>query len=145
MTAEWDHRFLDLAKMVAGWSKDPSTKTGAVIVANDKRVISMGYNGFPRGIDDDTRLDIRELKYKIIVHCERNAMLFARQPLDGCILYTWPFISCSVCAGMVIQAGITRHVAPVSTHPRFGEDTQLSRELFREAGVVVDLLVREDA
>lgn len=140
MSLLWDERFLALAKLIASWSKDPSTKTGAVIVAPDKRIISVGFNGFPRRIADDSRLENRELKYQLIIHCERNALLFTKEPLHNCILYTWPFISCSVCAAMIIQSGITRHVAPKSTHPRFGEATQLSLALFAEAGVQVDLL-----
>ena len=119
MENHWDRRFLALAEHVAQWSKDPSTKTGAVIVDEDNRVISIGYNGLPRGvIDSAERLQNRELKYKTIVHCERNALLFARSSVKGCKLYTWPFMSCSVCAGMVINAGIVEVIAPLSDNPR---------------------------
>src|SRR3989344_2191240 len=83
-TEKWDRRFLALAEHVAQWSKDPSTKTGAVIVDPNNRVVSLGYNGFPRGVNDlPERLSNRELKYKIIVHCERNALLFARESVRG--------------------------------------------------------------
>lgn len=135
---KWDRRFLELAEHIASWSKDPSTQTGAVIVAPDRRIVSVGFNGLPRGVRDTTaRLYDRELKYKIIVHCERNAMLFARESLHGCTLYTWPLMSCSVCAAMVIQTGITRHVAPYSDNPRWQESFALTRELMREAGVKI--------
>jgi dCMP deaminase len=138
---KWDGRFLALAQHIAQWSKDPSTKTGAVIVDPDFRVVSVGYNGLPRGVaDTPERLENREVKYKIIVHCERNALLFAHGPVKGCTLYTWPFMSCSVCASMVIQAGIRRAVAPSSDNPRWVEDFKLSRELFSEAGVELFLL-----
>src|SRR5690242_18395881 len=101
---KWDRRFLDLAKFVAQWSKDPSTKTGAVITRG-REVVSVGYNGFPRDVEDaPERYNDRELKYKLIVHCERNALLFAKQDLSGCTLYTYPFMSCTPCAGMVIQS-----------------------------------------
>src|SRR4051812_38103493 len=94
---KWDMRFLELAAHVAGWSKDPSTKTGAVITDTRGSVISMGFNGFPMGVADTIdRLNDRETKYQMIVHCERNAIIFAQRDLSGCTLYTWPFMSCSV-------------------------------------------------
>lgn len=141
---KWDLRFLDLAKFISSWSKDPSTKTGAVIIDSDNRIISVGYNGFPKGVDDsEERYNNRELKYKIVVHCERNALLFANRNCKYCTLYTWPFMSCSVCASMVIQSGITRCVAPEipdSLKERWREDTELSTQLFKEAGVQLVLL-----
>jgi dCMP deaminase len=136
----WDSRFLDLARLVATWSKDPSTQTGAVITDWRHRLISVGYNGFARGVDDCAeRYANRETKYKMIVHCERNAILFAQRPLDGCTLYTWPFMSCAACAAMVIQAGIKRCVAPVlpagDLFDRWSADFLLARLMFDEAGV----------
>lgn len=110
---DWDRRFIEMAKLVASWSKDPSTQTGAVIVDPRRRVVSVGYNGFARGVEDTPeRYADRETKYKLIVHCERNALLFAGRDLKGCTLYTWPFMSCATCAAVVIQSGITRCVAP---------------------------------
>lgn len=141
---KWDVRFLALAEHVAGWSKDPSTQTGAVVVDADRRVVSVGFNGLARGVDDDpARYADRDTKYKLIVHCERNAILFARRDLTGCTLYTWPFMSCSVCAGMVIQSGITRVVAPelaADKRERWAADMALAETQFREAGVTVVLL-----
>jgi dCMP deaminase len=143
-TAKWDRRYLDLAKLVASWSKDPSTQTGAVIVDPLGRVVSVGYNGFAVGVDDDPeRYANRELKYKMIVHCERNAMLFAGRDLAGFTLYTYPFMSCSVCAGMVIQSGIKRCVAPhipEDKKERWSDDMKLSAQMFFEAGVELDLV-----
>lgn len=134
--AKWDRRFLELAKFISSWSKDPSTQVGTVIVAPDKRIVSTGFNGLPRGVHDShERLHNRELKYKLIVHGERNAMLFAREPLTGCTLYTWPFMPCAACASMVIQSGIKTVVAPHFDSTRWNEDFDLSRELFREARV----------
>lgn len=141
---KWDKRFVELARHVATWSKDPSTQTGAVIVDPNLRIISTGYNGFPVGVQDlPERYANRELKYKMIVHCERNALLFAREALHGCCLYTWPFMSCSVCAAMVIQSGITRCVAPeIPEHlkERWAEDMALSNQMFEEAGVEVKIM-----
>lgn len=138
---KWDRRFLELAEHISCWSKDPSTKVGAVITDQKNRVVSVGYNGLPMGVEDtDERLNNRDLKYKMIVHGERNAMLFAGRPLDDCTLFTWPFMPCSVCASMVIQAGITRVVAPFSENPRWVEDFKLTEQLFVEAGVNLLLL-----
>lgn len=111
---ERDRHFLKLAQLVAEPSKDPSTKTGAVIVDDGGRIVSTGYNGFPRDMPDDAALYAdREQKYSRIVHCEMNALIFAREPLRGCTLYTWPFMSCDRCVVHMLQAGIRRFVAPV--------------------------------
>ena len=71
---KWDANFLTLANTVSMFSKDTSTKVGAVIVDDDNRVVSIGYNGFPKGVKDDHRLDNRELKYEMIVHAEANGV-----------------------------------------------------------------------
>src|SRR5947209_6370685 len=84
---KWHRRFLGLAEYVSQWSKDVSTKVGAVILDSDKRVVSLGYNGFARGVMDTAeRLNCRDLKYKMIVHAERNAIIFARQDLRKCTI-----------------------------------------------------------
>lgn len=139
---KWDLRYLGDAKRYAEKnSKDPSTKTGAVIVTAKGNPVSWGYNGLPRGVrDTEERLNNRDLKYKMIVHCERNAMIFAQRDLSGCTLYTWPFMSCAPCAGMMIQAGITRCVAPLNDNPRWQADFSLTQEMFNEAGVKLDLI-----
>lgn len=136
---KWDRRFLEMAKLVASWSKDPSTQTGAVIVRPDRTIASVGYNGFPRGCNDSSLLYAdREKKYSRIVHCEMNAILSAREPLHGYTLYTTPFCSCDRCAVHVIQAGITRCVAPVlplHLHERWLESVKVTKEIFSEANV----------
>ncbi len=67
--ADWNKRFLDLAEHVASWSKDPSTKVGAVVVDEKKRVVSLGYNGFPRGVlDIDSRYNDRDTKHLFVAH-----------------------------------------------------------------------------
>lgn len=138
---KWDIRYLDLAKMVSTWSKDPSTQTGAVIVSPRFGVVSLGYNGLPQFVNDkDERYSNREIKYKMIVHCERNAIIFAQKNLIGCTLYTYPFMSCAPCAGMVIQAGIVRCVAPINNNPRWNEDFELTKQMFEEANVTLDLI-----
>lgn len=138
---KWHVRFLLLAQQVALWSKDPSTKTGAVIVRPDRTVVSVGYNGFPRGMIDDPRdYENRELKYKKIVHCEMNAVLSAHSDVRGCTLYTHPFLSCERCAVHMIQAGIARAVGPVlpeHLRERWEGSLALTKEWFEEAGVEV--------
>jgi len=132
---KWDLRFLEMARSAAGWSKDPSTKVGAIIVDDDKRVISVGYNGFPKGVTDDERLDDREEKYKMIVHAERNALLFANKDVKNCSIYTYPFMPCSVCAGMIIQAGIKRVVTVENNNSRWQKDFVVSRQMFKESEI----------
>lgn len=136
MATDWNKWFLGLAQYISTASKDPSTKVGAVIVDNDRRVVSVGYNGFPRGVKDtEERLNNRELKYAIIVHAERNALIFARGSIKGCTIYTYPMMPCSVCASMIIQSGIKKVVAPKTDNPRWIEQIELSLVLFRESGV----------
>ena len=139
-TTKWDKRFLELAKLVGSWSKDPSTQVGAVIVDENNRIVSVGYNGFPRGIEDNERLLNREEKYDIIVHAEVNALMFANKPVEKCTLYTWPFQPCSRCAGLIIQSGIKRVVSVVHSDERWKKNFTLARQLFHESGVTMDLI-----
>src|SRR5271166_5855588 len=113
---KWDIRFLQLARHVSTWSKDPSTQTGAVIVRPNRSVASVGFNGFPQKMNDSPELySNRDEKYSRIVHCEMNALEFAQEQTDGYTLYTYPFISCDRCFVHMAQAGITRFVAPCAT------------------------------
>lgn len=136
---KWDYRFLKLAQHVAMWSKDPSTKTGSVIVRPDRTIASLGFNGFPRGIaDKDFLLNDRPEKYKRVIHCELNEILSSRERLDGYILYNWPGQSCSRCAVHIIQAGIVKVVAPANSFEvmeHWKEEMELAESLFKEAGV----------
>lgn len=133
---KWDMRYLNLARLVAGWSKDPSTKCGAVIVDVDNHIVSVGFNGLPRGVrDSESRLTNRHTKYHMIVHAERNAMLFANQSLKACTVYTWPFQACSECTSMLIQAGIHRHVSVRSGNDRWAESWGYAIDMMREADV----------
>lgn len=112
----WDTYFLKICEISASKSKDPSTKVGSVIVRPDNTIVSVGYNGFPRGVEDTPqRLNDRELKYSLVVHAEMNAILSARESLSGCSLYVWPFMPCDRCFVHVIQTGIRRVVYPRAT------------------------------
>tara|TARA_Y100000817_G_scaffold284293_1_gene250774 strand:- start:753 stop:1190 length:438 start_codon:yes stop_codon:yes gene_type:complete len=132
---KWNMRFLEMAKMVGSWSKDPSTQVGAVIVDDDRRVISLGYNGFPKGVADNQRLDDRKEKYKMIVHAERNALLFANTSVKDATIFTYPFMPCPICTGMIIQSGIRRVVSLQTDNPRWQEDFEISRKMLDEAEV----------
>lgn len=138
----WKRRFLGLAEHIAQWSKDPSTKVGAVITTKDNRIISLGFNGFPRHVLDDNRLNDRDLKYKIIIHAEMNAIHFSGYPLTDCVLYTWPMPPCSRCAASIIQVGIDKVIAPYNfgENKRWENDITLAAEMFAEAGIFLDMV-----
>ena len=140
----WNRRFLGLAEYVAGWSKDPSTKVGAVIVDQQRIILALGYNGFPRGIYDRCeRLTDRDTKLRLTVHAEINALHNASASVRGATLYTWPLSPCSACALQIIQAGIARVVAPYAgaeLFDRWRDALTDADDLFREAGVHLDLV-----
>ena len=139
MLDKWDQRFMELAKFIATWSKDPSTQVGAVVAnPRTKRVVSMGFNGFPSGVDDlEHRLENREIKYEMIVHAETNALLFAGPAAEGCTLYVSPLPPCARCGVVIIQAGIQRVIAPFPNKSKEPWKTQsmISEQMFKEASV----------
>lgn len=136
---KWDKRFLELAKHVSTWSKDPSTQVGCVIADDNKKVVALGYNGFPHGIaDTPERLTHRETKYKYIVHSEPNAFANAGGSTKGCTIYTFPFAPCSECMKLIIINGIKRVVYPAASpelRARWGESLKFAEDMAREAGV----------
>lgn len=140
---KWRGRMIDLAFHVSLWSKDPSTKVGAVIADDFNRIAGVGYNGFPRGIrDDPDRLNDRPEKYKHVVHAEVNAILNSQRS-EGLTLYITLF-PCSECAKFVIQAGIKAVVIPASGAPlkdgRWAESHETAVNMFREAGIPVHIV-----
>jgi dCMP deaminase len=109
---KWDARFYDLAKHISTWSKDPSTKVGAVIVNDLKQVVGIGYNGFPRGIlDSESRYSERGTKHLFVVHAERNALDNAFTDVRGCSMYITHF-PCNECMKSILQRGIKRVIVP---------------------------------
>jgi len=136
---KWDLRFLRIAEEVATWSKDPSTKVGAVITYGNE-FVSLGYNGLPKRypieFEEETLAD-RDLKYKTIIHGEMNAITFANRKLIGCTLYTVPFLPCSVCASRIIQEGIDRVISYENKVERWQESIEISKDLFKKCGVSV--------
>jgi len=142
---KWDQRYLKLAYEVAQWSKDPSSKIGAVTVGAKGQVLSQGFNGFPRGLKDDfTRLHDRETKYKYVVHAEMNAIYNATYngtSLDGATLYVYGLPICSECAKGVIQVGIKRVVMPnQKMDGKWLDSWMTSMNFFDEAGVDFDFI-----
>ena len=142
--ANWDKRFLEMAKLVATWSKDPSTQVGAVITRG-KFVVSLGFNGHPKGVPDTAeRLENREVKYRTIIHAEINAILTSKQDLEGCTIYVWPFMPCSQCGAAVVQAGIKRVVTLENKNERWAESFRFTTEMFEEAGVELVVLPAQE-
>ena len=136
----WDKRFLKLAKHISEWSKDPSTKVGCVVVGPDRDLRSTGFNGLPRGIEDnEERLNNREIKYPLICHAEENAIMHAARigiSLKGCTAYvTWP--PCTRCARSLIQAGVSTIVYPenIEIPERWMDDFNLSLNMLKEAKI----------
>jgi len=119
MNHKWDVRFLELARHIAQWSKDPSTKCGAVIT-DEKFVVSVGFNGFARFTDDSPeKYEDRDYKYENVIHAEDNAILSAKRDLTGCFIYSATAV-CSRCTARVIQAGIRRVIIPCRAEDPFG-------------------------
>ena len=131
---------IEMAHHVATLSKDPSTKVGAVLFDEKRRIVSAGYNGFARGVaDTDKRLSNRDVKYRLVLHAEKNAILFATGPTHGCtMVVTHP--CCAQCAALIIQAGVAHVMWPkpaAEFEERWRQDIVLTREQFTEAGVSI--------
>lgn len=136
---KWHTRMLAMAELTASYSKDPSTKVGAVIADHNSRVVSQGFNGFPRGVADDPAvLADRDEKLRRTIHAEINAVLFAQRSVAGCTIYvTHP--PCSRCAAVLIQAGIFRVVhADRPLRPEWAADVASARQMFAEAEVFIE-------
>jgi len=146
--SKWDVRMLQVAELVASWSKDPSTKCGAVITDQLHRIVSTGYNGLPQGVpDDDGVWNNREEKYEHVIHAEGNAIIFAGRSLRNASIYTWPLPPCSRCAAQIIQSGVLRVVAPAAgeaTNGRWGESIRRAEWMYRNSGIQYVWLTPDD-
>ena len=130
---------MELAQHVANWSKDPSTKVGAVVSGVDKVRISLGYNGFPPRIKDDERLTIREKKYGLVIHAEENALANALFDVRGASIYTTHF-PCINCSKTIIARGLSYLVARKPTTDflqHWGKDIPDCEAMFKEAGLKI--------
>ena len=136
---KWVKRFIELAYLVSSWSKDPSSKTAAILTRGN-RVISLGFNGFPAGTDDHPHLyEDREIKYLRVVHSEANALLFAKEDLLGSTIFVTHF-PCSQCAAAMIQKGVGYVVFPQQNKgflDRWGDSIKHTLRMFKESGVKV--------
>lgn len=141
MKVDWNQRFIDLSSHVANWSKDRSTGVGAIIT-KDNIILSVGYNGFPRGANDDVESrHQRPAKYKYTEHAERNAIYNAARKgisLDHSKLYI-DWFPCVDCCRAIIQSGIEEIVCkqPDLNDERWGSDFIISLELFKECKVKI--------
>lgn len=136
---KWIDRFFDQARDVASWSKDPSTKVGCVAVKN-RRPVAQGYNGFPEGVRDTRkRLKDRELKYKLTVHAEQNAVYNAAKEgvsLAGATLFVHGLPCCHECAKAIIQSGVAKvYMKSGPMLEKWRESFEVTKLLFKEAGV----------
>ena len=143
MADKWEMRFLNVAREISTWSKDPSKQIGAVAVNSDRRILATGYNGFPKGIEDTPeRYENRELKYGLVVHAEMNCIYnatFNGISLKDATLYVWGLPVCSDCAKGIIQVGINRIVMATGDVPdKWSASSDKADEMFSEAGIEVE-------
>lgn len=134
---KWPGRFMDIAKVVAGWSKDESTQVGAVIVDDAKRIICTGFNGFPIGVDDDVpERHERPEKYFFYEHAERNALNFANVDVTGMTMIVTCF-PCADCMRGVLQNGITTVLCPMpdSSRPDRFASANAAYEMAMDKGI----------
>jgi len=142
---KWDERFMLLAHHIGSWSKDRGRRFGAIIIGPDREVRAMGYNGLPRGVDDEVEeRHSRENgeKYIWVAHAEANAIFNAARvgvPLKECVLYV-PLFPCADCAKAIIQSGISEVVTyepDITSDPVWARSFTVSARMFKEAGVSV--------
>ena len=135
----WDRRYVELARHVSEWSKDPRAKVGAVLADGQGRVVALGFNGFPVGVEDSAdRLQNSERKNDMVVHAEENAILIAGRSAQGGSLYVYGKPICSRCAGLIIQSGLHRVIAPApkgGTQSKWDKLGQIAVSMLTESGV----------
>ena len=135
----WDEYFMGIATLSAMRSKDPSTQVGACIVNEDKRILSMGYNGMPRQCSDDEypwdkNDSALDSKYLYVCHAEFNAILnCAVGSVKGCTVYTTLF-PCNECAKAIIQSGM-KEVVYMSDKYADSDSVIAAKRMFDTAGV----------
>ena len=143
MVISWDEYFMGLAHLSALRSKDPNTQVGACIVDNEHKVVSIGYNGMPRGCDDENMPwqregDFLETKYAYVVHAELNAILNSPRSLKDCTIYVSLF-PCNECAKAIIQSGIKKVIYESDKYAT-ADNVIASKKMLNEAGVTLEQL-----
>jgi dCMP deaminase len=140
---KWKMRYIQLAADISSWSKDPNAKVGAVVVGSKGQVLSQGYNGFPRGVNDHVeRYNDRKEKHKYVVHAEMNAIYNASYTgvsLDGATIYVYGLPVCNECAKGIIQVGIKSVVVAtpewLEVNTKWVDSWLCTISMFDEAGV----------
>lgn len=142
MLDNWGKKFIDVCKLTASWSKDRSKKVGAIIVDEDNRILSTGYNGFPIGCnDDDETRHVKPKKNSFVVHAETNAIYSCAKSgikTKNCIMYlTW--YPCCDCCKAIIQSGIKKIVCyePDWNDDSWGQSFMYTKEMLSEANIQV--------
>lgn len=142
MKTNWDDKFIELVDFISKWSKDKSRGVGAIIVDSCNDILSIGYNGFPRGANDEIQERYnRPIKYKYTEHAERNAIFNAARKgvsLNNAKIYLNSF-PCSDCCRVIIQSGIKEVICkkPDLNHKQWGEHFKISLELFNECNIKI--------
>jgi len=133
---KWANRFLEVARLVASWSKDPSTKVGSIAIGDAKSIVAEGYNGLPRGVKDLPERFERPQKYDWTLHAEANVVAHAaRQVLAGSTVYV-THCCCAQCAALLINAGVAGVIVDGTTKTNMPpEKFEIAKLMFREAGV----------
>ena len=135
----WPEYYMGFAAHAATKSKDPSSQVGAVAVGVDGEVLSTGFNGLPRGVEDRPERMERPAKYLWTSHAEENLIAHAARVgfrLKGCTVYV-THLPCSRCARLLIQAGVAAVVVGRGTTSMPQEEFDVAEKMFAEAGVVV--------
>ncbi|MGT2501163.1 deoxycytidylate deaminase [Bradyrhizobium guangxiense] len=136
---KWDDRFLDVAKLAAQWSKDPNAQVGAVIVDAQGQVAGVGYNGFPKMVEDSAeRYGDVDTKLEMVVHAEENAILGAGVRARGGSIFVFGKPICARCAGSIIQSGVIRAVAQLprqDTDSKWDRSGHIARQMLDEAKI----------
>ena len=145
--SDWNKRWLDMCHLISTWSKDRSSKFGCVIVDDRQSVVSLGWNGFPRGINDDIESrHERPEKYLWTEHAERNAIYNAAslgRSLRNCTLYV-SGVPCADCARSIIQSGIIRVIMVDKFIPTYQDSQNTALNMMAEAGIETQLLRSEN-
>lgn len=147
---KWHRRYLELGNLVASWSKDESMKVGAVIFhPGTKTILSVGYNGLPRGMDDNKpEYHERPGKYFYYEHAERNAIFNSTTNLAGmAIVVTW--VPCADCARAIVQTGIREVIYPCpqltpEQEQRWKDQMFAARHILEAAGVRVTVIQSQE-
>ena len=138
---KWIRNYMGVAEQVSSWSKDPSTKCGAVAVGKFGQIISQGYNGFPRGVDDrPDRYADKETKYKYVVHAELNCIYNAAlngTSMNGSMLYVYGLPVCNECAKGIVQIGVSKVFMkyPTDISDKWKNAFSHTKDMFDESGI----------